>query len=132
MIAPEISGELIACASRNARLFLAQREYAGTADLEDADLVIAATSSPDLNRKIAEDARRLHRLVNDVSDGTDGTFTSMALHRAGRLTIGVSAGGVPTEAARVRDEIARMFDSEYASALETLASARRNSKEARA
>jgi siroheme synthase (precorrin-2 oxidase/ferrochelatase) len=49
----------------------------------------------------------------------------MATHRAGTLVVGVSAGGVPGAAARVRDEVAARFDDRYADALRRLASVRR-------
>ena len=38
----------------------------------------------------------------------------MATHRAGALVVGVSAGGVPGAAARIRDAIAARFDARYA------------------
>ena len=40
--------------------------------------------------------------------------------------VGVSAGGVPGAAARIRDAIAARFDSRYAAALELLGALRRN------
>jgi siroheme synthase (precorrin-2 oxidase/ferrochelatase) len=49
----------------------------------------------------------------------------MATHRAGALVVGVSAGGVPGAAARIRDAIAGRFDSRYARALADLAAIRR-------
>ena len=87
---------------------------------ENGELVFAATDSADLNSLIARDARSLRRLVNVASDGTDGSFTSMAVHREGRLTIGVSAGGVPIAAASIRNEIAQHFDGRYAKMIEQL------------
>jgi siroheme synthase (precorrin-2 oxidase/ferrochelatase) len=50
----------------------------------------------------------------------------MAVHRSGALVVGVSAGGVPGAAARIRDAIAERFDGRYARALERLASVRRS------
>jgi siroheme synthase (precorrin-2 oxidase/ferrochelatase) len=41
------------------------------------------------------------------------------------VVIGVSAGGVPRAAARIRDAIAERFDSRYASAIDVLRSMRR-------
>jgi siroheme synthase (precorrin-2 oxidase/ferrochelatase) len=49
----------------------------------------------------------------------------MAAHRAGALAIGVSAGGVPAAASRIRDAIASRFDARYADAVEQLAACRR-------
>jgi siroheme synthase (precorrin-2 oxidase/ferrochelatase) len=41
----------------------------------------------------------------------------MAIHRAGDLTIGVSAGRVPGAAARIRDAIAARFDQRFGTAI---------------
>jgi len=106
VIAPEISDAIRHAASGGSRLQLDQRAYAGGDDLADADIVFAATDSEDLNLAIAADARSLHRLVDVVSDGSLGSFVSMATHRDGQVTIGVTAGGEPKEAIRIRDSIA--------------------------
>jgi hypothetical protein len=49
----------------------------------------------------------------------------MATHQNGPLVVGVSAGGVPRAAMRIRDAIAARFDSRYASALGGLMGLRR-------
>lgn len=100
------------------------RDYA-PADLADAQLVIAATDDRAVNAKVAADARAAYRLVNVADEPDEGTFTMMAVHRSGALVVGVSAGGVPGAAARIRDTIARRFDARYARALERLAGLRR-------
>ena len=107
VIAPEISEELSRAASSNARISIEKRRYAGASDLAQADIVFAATDSETVNEAVAADARSIHRLVNVVSDGTKGSFVSMATHRNGQVTIGVTAGGQPKEAMRIRDSIAR-------------------------
>jgi siroheme synthase-like protein len=94
-------------------------------DIGDVLLVIAATSDRAANAAIAADARDAARLVNVVDAPAEGSFATMAVHRAGALVVGVSAGGVPGAAARVRDAIARRFDARYAGALEGLATLRR-------
>ena len=94
-------------------------------DLGDAQLVIAATDDREVNAKVAADARAVYRLVNVADEPDDGTFTMMAVHRSGPLVVGVSAGGVPGAAARIRDAIARRFDDRYARALERLGAVRR-------
>ena len=95
-------------------------------DIGDALLVIAATNDRATNAAVAADARASGRLVN-VADAPDvGSFATMATHRTGALVVGVSAGGVPGAAARVRDAIARRFDERYAGALAALATLRRS------
>lgn len=107
VIAPEISEELSQAASSGSQLSLARRSYLGAGDLADADIVYAATNSEAVNETVAADARSIHRLVNVATDGTVGSFVSMATHRDGQVTIGVIAGGRPKEAMQIRDSIAR-------------------------
>lgn len=123
VVALAAGSELRALANHDA-LSVQHRAYAG-GDIGDADVVIAATDDAEVNATVARDARALHRLVNVADDPSAGTFATMAVHRSEALVIGVSAGGVPAAAARIRDEIARRFDSRYGAALATLAAARR-------
>jgi siroheme synthase-like protein len=117
-------GDEIRGLAQSGRVALSERAYA-EGDIGDALLVVAATNDRDVNAHIAADARSANRLVN-VADAPDsGTFATMAAHRAGPLVIGVSAGGVPGAAVRVRDVIATRFDDRYARALGQLAAIRR-------
>jgi siroheme synthase-like protein len=106
------------------RVALLERAYEH-GDIGDASLVIAATSDRTTNAAIAADARSAARLVNVVDAPEEGSFATMAVHRAGALVVGVSAGGVPGAAARVRDALGRRFDQRYAGALAGLATLRR-------
>jgi siroheme synthase-like protein len=103
---------------------LDERDYAST-DVGDAVLVVAATEDRTVNARVAEDARAAGRLVNVADAPATGSFATMATHHAGHLAIGVSAGGVPGAAARIRDAIAVRFDDRYARALAGLAALRR-------
>lgn len=94
-------------------------------DIGDAVLVIAATNDRSVNAAIAADGRAASRLVNVADAPDEGSFATMATHRAGTLVAGVSAGGVPGAAARIRDEVAARFDDRYADALCRLAALRR-------
>lgn len=123
VVAPTATDELRALAE-SAQIEWLPRPYQPS-DLGDAQLVIAATDERAVNAKVAVDARAVHRLVNVADGPDDGTFTMMAVHRSGALVVGVSAGGVPGAAARIRDAIARRFDRRYAWALERLARVRR-------
>lgn len=100
-------------------LLLEHRAY-DESDVDDAQLVFAATGSRAVNSRVAADAMAAHRLVNVADAPTDGNFHTMAIHRAGALTIAVTGGGVPGVAARVRDSLADRFDERYAVAVEEL------------
>jgi siroheme synthase-like protein len=124
VVAPELSPELRAAATRNPRLALAERAY-DAADVDDAVIVVAATGSREVNARVARDATALRRLVNVADAPEDGNCATAATHRAGDLVIAVSAGGVPTAAARIRDCLGARFDGRYGTALSALVALRR-------
>jgi len=88
-----------------------------------ATLVVAATDDAGVNESVVADARSAGKLVNRADLAAGGNFSTMAVHRAGDLTVGVVAG-VPAAASRVRDVIAQRFDQRYADAIEFLVTAR--------
>ncbi|MBX6333263.1 MAG: bifunctional precorrin-2 dehydrogenase/sirohydrochlorin ferrochelatase [Gemmatimonadaceae bacterium] len=124
VVAPAIGEPLRAMARADARCTLVERSYESS-DLDGATFVVAATSDRALNAAIAAEARCAPRLVNVADDPDAGNCVTVAVHRAGDLVIGVSAGGVPGAAARIRDAIAARFDDRYAAALRALAALRR-------
>lgn len=119
VIAPEIGVELERVAVGEPRLTLVKRRYEPS-ELGEASLVIAATNDAATNAAVARDADALGRLVNVVDDPDAGTFTTCAIHRAGDLTVGVSAGRVPAAAAAIAAEIGRRFDGRYERAIRAL------------
>jgi siroheme synthase-like protein len=124
IVASEIGADVRALAPTHARLHLEERPYA-EGDVGSAQLVIAATGDRAVNRRVAEDGHAAHRLVNVADDPSRGNCRTTATHRAGELVIGISAGGVPNAAARIRDSLAARFDDRYGSAVASLASLRR-------
>ena len=105
------------------RLAIVERPFQAC-DLAAATLVVAATDDAAVNADVARLAQARGLLVNVADDPDAGTFTTAAVHRAGRLVVAVGAGGVPTAAARVRDAIAGRLDARYADAVERLAGLR--------
>ncbi|HEU4747948.1 MAG TPA: bifunctional precorrin-2 dehydrogenase/sirohydrochlorin ferrochelatase [Gemmatimonadaceae bacterium] len=118
VVAPEVSAGVVRAESEH-RLTVLRVAYAPDV-LGDATLVIAATSSRDVNSVVAADARERGILVNVADAPEEGDFHSMAVHRRGDLTIAVSTAGVPAAAARIRDSLARRFDERYEHALAAL------------
>ncbi len=125
VVARTMGAEMLALAGERESLSLETRDYRA-GDVGDAELAVAATDDRATNEAIAAEARALHRLVNVADVPGEGSFVTMAAHRSGALVVGVSAGGVPGAAARVRDEIATRFDAPYADALERLIVLRRD------
>jgi siroheme synthase-like protein len=125
VIAPAISQDLDHAAVESDELLIERREYAGAADIGQATIVVAATSSPAVNERVVRDARAAGRPVSVANDPASGTFDFLATYRTGTITIGVSAGGVPMAAQRIRDSIAKRVDSRYANAVSECAEVRK-------
>ena len=124
LVAAKVSAALRELAAgAGGRLELVERAYE-SADVGDANLVVAATGDRAVNAQVARDADARGRLVNVADAPDEGSWTGLATHRAGALVVAVSAGGVPDAAQRVRDAIASRFDGRYAAAVERLAALR--------
>lgn len=124
IVATEMGADVRALAHAHDKLLLSERPYVPS-DIANAQLVIAATSDRAINRQVAEDGHAAHRLVNVADDPARGNCRTTATHRAGELVIGISTGGVPSAAVRIRDSLAARFDDRYGDAVATLASLRR-------
>lgn len=127
VVAPEVGAALAALAEAPGsapRLTIERRAYA-SGDVGDALLVVAATDAREVNARVAAEARAGGRLVNVADAPEEGNCATAATHRAGELTVAVSAGGVPAAAARVRDLVATRLDDRYAAALAGLLALRR-------
>lgn len=124
VVAATIETDLHELAEREPRLTLAERRFED-ADLQGATLVVAATDERATNARIGRLAREQGRLVSVSDAPSEGSFSGMAVHRAGDVVIGVSAGGVPSAATRIRDAIAERFDERYATAIAAIRAARR-------
>jgi siroheme synthase-like protein len=91
------------------------RPYAGTSDLEDAFLVIAASDDSEINIAVFEDAERRSMLVNVVDVPPLCNFILPAIVRNGPLAIAIStAGASPALAKRMKREIEGQFGEPYA------------------
>jgi siroheme synthase-like protein len=90
------------------------------ADVDEADLVVAATDDRAVNGLVARTARESHRLCNVADVPDEGSFSAIAQRASGALLVAVSANGVPAAATRVLDEITGRFDGRYGDALDAL------------
>ncbi|MGH3546120.1 MAG: uroporphyrinogen-III C-methyltransferase, partial [Mycobacteriales bacterium] len=104
VIAPRIRLELAALP-----VDVRQRPYA-PGDLTDAWLVHVCTDSPQVNAAVAAEAerRRVPCIRADLAAG--GTARTLAVVRAGEVTVAVSAGDDPRRAAGLRNAIGRLLD----------------------
>jgi hydroxymethylbilane synthase len=120
VIAPSIDDRLRALLGRpDAQLH--EREYVG-ADLNAADLVIAATDRDDVNAAVVADARAARVLVCNAGNPDAGDFSMQATVRVGELTFAIDSGrSTPAFAQRIARELRERFGPEYAAAARTLA-----------
>ena len=125
VVAPRVITALRDMASEG-RLSIAEREF-DAADIGDAQLVVAATDVREVNDAVARAGRAANRLVNRADDAPEGDFYSMAVHQAGDVTVGVTAGGAPAAATLIRDRIAHLVDDRYARAVRQLRELREKS-----
>jgi precorrin-2 dehydrogenase/sirohydrochlorin ferrochelatase len=125
IVAPVTTSTLEALADEHAGALTLIHEAYRAEYLREATLVIAATDDVDVNVAVARDARECRLLVNVVDTPELGDFVTPAVHRAGEITIAVTAGGVPAAAARIRDVIATRVDARYAAAVDTVSELRR-------
>ena len=124
VVAPSLIDDLVALEGQTENLTIVRRRFRD-GDIDEATLVIAATDDRSVNARVAKVARAQCRLVAVTDVPAEGTFTGMAAHRSGDVVIGVSAGGVPRAAARIRDAIAERFDERYADAVAAVRAVRR-------
>jgi precorrin-2 dehydrogenase/sirohydrochlorin ferrochelatase len=94
-------------------------------DLAGAFLAVVATSSPKLNGKIYEQARRQRVLCNVVDDPAHCDFYYGSVVKRGSLQIAISTGGQsPALAQRLRKQLEQQFGAEYEHWLEEIGNAR--------
>ena len=123
VVAPSACAEILAIACQN-RIDLELRVFA-PADVVGKRLVIAATSSRDVNRAVSSACRASGVLVNAVDDPGQCDFYSAAVVERGMVQIAISTGGaVPALAALLRDEIGCQLEGSLGAYAELVSEAR--------
>jgi siroheme synthase-like protein len=113
LISPTPHPEIVKLSKRRA-IHLIQRDYE-KGDLEEAILAFVCTDAKKVNRKVAEDAKRIGALVNVTDDPRSSDFIIPSFFRRGNLTISVSTAGVsPALARKIRTKLEKSFGKEYA------------------
>ncbi len=109
VVAPQIVPEL-----ERLPVELIRRGYR-TDDLVGSFLVVAATSTTSVNRRVYQDAEARSLLCNVVDVPELCSFILPAVHREGPIAVAISTGGAsPALAQRLRDEIAAVVRPEHA------------------
>ena len=109
VVAPEIAPEL-----KRPGVVLRRRRYRAD-DLEGHFLVVAATSTTAVNRRVFADAEARGMLCNVVDVPELCSFILPAVHRVDPIAVAISTGGAsPALAQRLRDDIAGVVRPEHA------------------
>lgn len=123
VIAPRVTAAVAEWARASAIVWEA-REF-NEADLDGVFLVIAATSSRDVNGAIFREAHQRNILCNVVDDPEFCDFYYPAVVRRGDLQLAISTNGrSPALAQRIRRELEVQFGPEYGAWLEELGNIR--------
>jgi uroporphyrin-III C-methyltransferase/precorrin-2 dehydrogenase/sirohydrochlorin ferrochelatase len=102
------------------------RRQFSIADVNGKELVIAATSSPEVNHEVYAEARRQRVLCNVVDDPPYCDFYFPSVVRRGDLQIAIStAGQSPALAQQLRLQLENQFGPEYAERVSELGEQRR-------
>jgi len=111
--------------ARNGKLALEERGFA-LSDLDNAFLVVVATSSRDLNELIFQEAHARRILCNVVDVPEQCDFYYPAVVQRGDLQIAISTSGQsPSLAQRIRQQLERQFGPGYAQWVAELGETRR-------
>ena len=115
--------------SKERAIHLIQRDYEAR-DLKEAVIAIACTDVKEVNRKVADEAKKAGILVNVADDPEPSDFIIPAFFRRGNLTLAVSTSGVsPALARKIRMKLEKSFGEEYASLLSLIGEVRSTLKE---
>lgn len=96
-------------------------------DLNGVFIVISATNSQELNRKVAIDCFARNIPINAVDDPEYCSFIVPAVVKRGDLSISISTGGKsPALARRIRQDLEQQYGNEYAILLEYLGQVRKD------
>ncbi|KHF33529.1 Siroheme synthase [Paenibacillus sp. P1XP2] len=99
-------------------------------DLAGAFMAHAAADDPEVNRRVAEEARARGILANVADRPEAGNFIHPSVLRRGRLVIAVSASGAgPYAASAIRKRLEQEFGTEYETYLDCLYEIRKTVKE---
>src|ERR1700676_5015196 len=123
VIAPQINSQISSWVDASEIEWL-EKEFAPT-DLQDASLVIAATSIPAVNAAVFQAAEARGIFCNAVDDIASCHIYYGSIVQRGDLQIAISTNGKsPALAQRLRKELEQQYPTEYAAWLDSLGDAR--------
>jgi uroporphyrin-III C-methyltransferase/precorrin-2 dehydrogenase/sirohydrochlorin ferrochelatase len=129
VVSPKVTGP-IARQAGEGRITLRPRRYQ-TGDLQGFRLAYAATSDPEVNQAVRDEARDSGIWLNTIDQPALCDFITPAMVRRGDLTIAISTNGrCPALARQIREDLERQYGPEYAEEVEHLGRIRDREKAA--
>jgi uroporphyrin-III C-methyltransferase / precorrin-2 dehydrogenase / sirohydrochlorin ferrochelatase len=127
VVSPEVTS-LVAERAGEGFITLQARPYR-RGDLAGCRLAYAATSDPDVNEAVRDEAREAGIWLNAVDEPALCDFITPATVRRGQLTLAVSTNGrCPELAKQIREALERAYGPEYAEIVDELGEARDREK----
>ncbi len=106
------------------------RRHYKRGDLKHSVISIAATDMKEVNRQVAQEAKRRGILVNVVDDAEPSNFIIPSFFRRGNLSVAVSTSGrSPALAKKIRAKLEKNIGMEYAYLLSLIAEVRSEMKQ---
>jgi len=98
-------------------------------DVAGSLLVFGATDDPEVNRRLADEAKAMGVLANLADSPASSTFLTPATLTRGNLVIAISTGGdSPALARKIREDLESVYGEEYAGLLKVLEQVRERAK----
>jgi uroporphyrin-III C-methyltransferase/precorrin-2 dehydrogenase/sirohydrochlorin ferrochelatase len=127
VVSPDVT-DLIAQRAGEDRITLQRRPYRN-GDLAGCRLAYAATSDPEVNQAVRDEAREAGVWLNAVDKPAHCDFITPATVRRGHLTLAVSTNGrCPELAKQIREELERAYGPEYAELVDEMGELRAREK----
>jgi siroheme synthase-like protein len=100
--------------SEEGAIHVVPRDYEA-GDLKEAFLAVAGTNVKEVNRRMADDAKKEGALLNVVDDPEQSDYIVPSLFRRGDLTVAISTGGTsPALARKIRKKLEQEIGEDYA------------------
>lgn len=117
VVAPIVSDELQEMLRLDSRISWKRATFV-EADLVDMQLVFAATNNEELNTCISHSARKLNKLVCNVSESMESNFITPAVVREGDIVLSFSTNGKsPAWSRKMKNMLREQFVTPYGTAL---------------
>lgn len=117
IITPEVCSSIIELGDQR-KINILRKEY-NEQDIDGAFLVVAATSSSEVNESVFRDAKKRNIPVNVVDDPEKCSFIFPSVIKRGDLSIGISTSGTyPALSKKIRKIAEEIFTEEYSEILQ--------------